>query len=249
MSGAGWYLTVYPQAGEAGGTFVPSVRLSRDFVAAGCAGDPVRARAEARRRARGKLRRYCAANGLNRLGTLTYAGSGCHDPAQLRADVGAFFRELRDVRGRRPFPYVWVSEWHKTDHGLHVHFAVGEYLPQRVIREVWRRGFVSIKLIGDLPVGSGVVDEARRAAGYLSKYVAKQIDDDRRLLGSHRYDVAQGFQPARELLVGVSAAEVLGQASERFGAPPSRSWSSAEVPDWAGAPAVWAQWSGRRDVR
>jgi hypothetical protein len=27
---------------------------------------------------------------LNRLGTLTYAGAGYHDPAQVRADVGQF---------------------------------------------------------------------------------------------------------------------------------------------------------------
>ena len=42
--------------------------------------DPGRARAEAARRAAGKVRRYCAANRLNRLGTLTYRGEGCHDP-------------------------------------------------------------------------------------------------------------------------------------------------------------------------
>ena len=155
---------------------------------------------------------------------------------------------MRADLGGAAFPYVWVPEWHRT-HGLHVHYAVGAYMPRGQIEDVWGRGFIKIILIGDLPVGSGAVDEARRAAGYLSKYVAKQIDDDRRLLGSHRYDVAQGFQPVREQLVGVSAAEVMGLACERFGGPPARSWSSVEVPDWAGAPAVWAQWSGRRDER
>ncbi|MGH7735462.1 MAG: rolling circle replication-associated protein [Gemmatimonadales bacterium] len=89
-------------------------------------------REDAARRARGKVRRYCAANRLNRLGTLTYGGEGNHDPAELRADVGGFFRRLRGSLGER-FPYLWVPEWHKSGHGLHVHFAVGRYVGVRVI--------------------------------------------------------------------------------------------------------------------
>ena len=133
--------------------------------------DPERSRLEAARRARGKVRRYCTAHGLNRLGTLTYAGAGCHDPAQLRADVGDFFRSLRVSLGGKPFPYVWVPEWHKSDHGMHVHFAVGQFIPRGRIDEAWGRGFVHIKRLSDLPVGSTRLSEARRAAGYLSKYV------------------------------------------------------------------------------
>ena len=49
----------------------------------------LRAREEAARRARAKVRRYGAANRLNRLGTLTYRGEGCHDPLRLRADLAA----------------------------------------------------------------------------------------------------------------------------------------------------------------
>jgi hypothetical protein len=55
-----------------------------------------RARDEAARRARAKIRRYGAANRLNRLGTLTYRGEGCHDPLRLRADLAGFFRCLRE---------------------------------------------------------------------------------------------------------------------------------------------------------
>ncbi|MFW3169176.1 rolling circle replication-associated protein [Geodermatophilus sp. CPCC 206100] len=80
-------------------------------------GDPDRSRKEAARRAARMVRRYCAHNRLNRLGTLTYRGTGCHDPSQLRRDVAQFFRTLRDLLGGAPFAYVWVPEWHKTDHG------------------------------------------------------------------------------------------------------------------------------------
>lgn len=57
--------------------------------------------------------------------------------------------------------------------------------------------------MGDLPVGSGTLSEARVGAGYLSKYVAKTFTDpSARVLGLHRYDVAQGFQPQPIALSG-----------------------------------------------
>ncbi len=81
----------------------------------------------------GKMRRYCAGNRLNRWGTLMYAGVGCHDPAALRVHVGEFFRELRRELGGQPLPYAWTADRHKTGHGLHVHFAVGQFVPRSKI--------------------------------------------------------------------------------------------------------------------
>ncbi len=45
-----------------------------------------------------------------------------------------------------------------------------------MIERAWGHGFVHIKLLSDLPVGSTSLPEARRAAGYLSKYVSKSFD-------------------------------------------------------------------------
>lgn len=240
---AGWSFTLCPDAGEGGGSFRRSARTVPDYVARGEARDPERAAAEAGRRARSKLRRYCAANRLNRLGTLTYRGEGNHDPARLREYLGDFFRQLRAGLDGKSLPYAWVPEWHKSGHGLHAHFAVGRYISRRVIERPWGHGFVHIKLIGDLPVGSTALTEARKAAGYLSKYVAKSFTDERaRVLGLHRYDVAQGFQPERVRFSGTSASAVLAEASERMGGAPSTQWSSLESADWQGAPAIWAQW-------
>ena len=173
--GVRWTLTLYPEAGEAGGS------LSASLGGRGLAGrpDPERAAAEAARRARGKVRRYCAANRLNRLGTLTYAGEGCHDPREVRADVAGFFKRLRAELGGEALPYLWVPEWHPGGHGLHVHFAVGRYVRQSLIRDAWGRGIVHIKLLGDLPVGSGALEEARLAARYLAKYAGKAVDGER----------------------------------------------------------------------
>lgn len=242
-SGAGWQFSLYPEAGEGGGSWRRWVSRRSVYVARGQAADPDRAAQEAGRRARANLRRYCAANRLNRLGTLTYRGEGCHEPEQIRADLGEFFRELRERIGGEAFPYVWVPEWHKSGHGLHAHFAVGKFIRRTAIDQAWGRGFVHIKLLGDLPVGSGSLSEARRAAGYLSKYVTKTFTDpDARVLGLHRYDVAQGFQPESVALTGASTAEVLDQASAVFGAQPVTRWSSSEIEDWQGPPAIWAQW-------
>jgi len=240
---AGWMFSLYPDAGEGGGSFQGSTRRVPAYVSRGFALDPERAAAEAGRRARANLRRYCAANRLNRLGTLTYRGEGCHDPAIVREHLGVFFRSLRDATGGKPFPYVWVPEWHKTGHGLHAHFAVGRFIKRGLIEQAWGHGFVHIKLLGNLPVGSTDLGEARRAAGYLSKYVAKTFTDPAaRVLGLHRYDVAQGFKPLPVALSGRTADDVLAQASAVFGVAPSSEWASSSVEGWQGPPAIWAQW-------
>jgi len=235
-------LSLYPDAREGGGTFVPTLPYARGFGIKGHALDPERSAQEAARRARGHIRRYCATHQLNRLGTLTFRGAGCHDQRRLRTYVGEFFRQLRLGLGNKPFPYVWVPEWHTTDHGLHVHFAVGQYISRSLIESAWPHGFVHIKLLGDLPVGSGPLGEARKAAGYLSKYVAKSFLDTKRIGGLHRYDVAQKFTPRVEQITGTSAHALIALASERFGAWPSYEWSSLEMPDWRGGIAFWAQW-------
>lgn len=235
----GWSLNLYESAGEAGGSWSAGRGQSPPGEARP---DPERAAAEAARRAKAKIRRYCAGNGLNRLGTLTYAGSGCHDPKAIRADLGVFFRRLRDLTGGQAFPYVWVPEWHKSDHGMHAHFAVGQFVARGLIEEAWGHGFVHIKLIGDLPVGSGRHAEARKAGGYLSKYAGKDFDKAK-MPGLHRYEVAQGFTPEAVKLYGDDLGDVLGQATKIMGASPSSTWLSQLADGWDGPPVVSAQWA------
>lgn len=232
-----WSFVLYPEAAEGGGSF----RSVSSSPPAGRSLDPMDSRDDAARRARGKVRRYCAANRLNRLGTLTYRGEGCHDPVALRSDVRGFFRRLRGEQDGA-FPYLWVPEWHKSGHGLHVHFAVGRFIGQRSIERAWGYGFVHIKLLGDLPTGSGALGEARLASRYLSKYVGKDLDVGE-AAGMHRYEVAQGFQPRAFRLDGSTSDEVLGWAESVMGAEATRVWRSRDQEDWAGPPAVWAAWS------
>lgn len=237
MEQAQWTFLLYREAGEAGGSLRSLVR----HEGAGGRRDPERAAAEAARRARGMIRRYCAANRLNRLGTLTYAGAGCHDPRQARADVAGFMKRLRAELGGEAFPYLWVPEWHPGGHGLHLHFAVGRYIKQPLIRDAWGRGIVHIKLLGDLPVGSGTLGEARLAARYLGKYAGKAVDGERPA-GLHRYEVAQGFKPVPIHLEGEAFEHVLEQANRVMGAEPAHVWHSSRGEGWQGPPACWVAW-------
>lgn len=236
-----WRLRLYPGAGEAGG----SVRTELDGLepaeGSGSRSDPERSAQEATRRARGRIRRYCAANRLNRLGTLTYAGKGCHDPYALRADVAGFFRALRIGLGGERFPYVWVPQLHPGGHGLHVHFAVGRYINRSLIDGAWGRGFVHIKLLGNLPVGSGALEEARLAARYISPYVSRSLDEER-LPGLHRYEVGEGFQPDSIEYASPNLQAGLESLSELMGRAPAYLWRSSREEGWRGPPACWAQW-------
>jgi hypothetical protein len=245
MLRAAWALSLYPDAGEASGSFGPTWQRPRTHVPGTPAVDPERSRRESARRARTGVRRYCAANRLDRMGTLTYRGEGIHDPRQVRRDVAVFFRSLRSALGGKPFPYLWAPEWHKTDHGLHLHFAVGKFINYRLIRSTWGHGDnVWIHRHSDLPVGASSLYRARLVARYLSKYITKDFDVEEtvRLVGLHRYDVAQGYRPRRIGLPGRSVAEGLQAASEHMGARPSSVWYSADSEDWQAPPAVWFGW-------
>jgi hypothetical protein len=217
--------------------------VPRRLLPSGAPPNAERAAEEAGRRARAKIRRYAAANRLNRLGTLTYRGAGCHDSLRLREDLAGFIRALRSGIGAGRFPYVWVPQWHPGGHGLHAHFAVGRFLPRRLIERSWGNGFVHIKLLDGLPVGSGALAEARLAARYLARYVGREVEDERRLAGLHRYEVAQGFQPAKIECYGASADDVIERACGYMGSAPERVWLSSSVEGWRGPPACWAQWN------
>lgn len=235
----GWVLGLYPDAGEAAGTFHYRWQPNRCSTP-GPAIDPDRSRSEGARRARTKLRRYVAANRLDRLGTLTYRGDGLHDERVLRRHVRHFFKRARSELGGEPLPYAWVAEWHKTNHGLHVHFALDRFVRQRMLAEVWGRGFVHIKRLGP-GSAAGSLSSSRRSAGYLAKYVAKAFDE-RRTCGLHRYEVAQGFAPRVERIVATTPEAAIALASERMGGEPARTWSSDQAEKWDGPPAVWMAW-------
>lgn len=230
---------VYLDACEAVTYFARGLEVDRK-LGKGSPPDSGRSLAEAVRRARATVRRYCAANRLDRLATLTYRGAGCHDEVQVREDVGRFFKELRRVLGGERLPYLWAAEWHPGGHGLHAHFAVGRYVDKRLIEDAWGHGFVHIKLLDAEFSRASALARARIAAAYLAKYVAKAFQES---TGLHRYEVGEGFQPR----VWRSFADTRDDAIDLCdlimnGATPQVS-TSAEWKDWHGPPTVWMQWT------
>jgi hypothetical protein len=236
-----WRLRLYRDASEAGGAFIRAPRdgAIRNRGTRGDAVDPERAAAVAARRAGSRLRRYVVANRLNRLGTLTYV-EACFDERQVRKDVGDFFRKVKSEIDR-PFAYLWVPEWHDKGHGLHLHFVVGRYVKRSIIDEAWGRGFVHIKLLGQVPIGQGSLGESRRAAGYIGKYLRKGFAGEREF-NLRRFDVARGFTPRSEVILGCSAEEVAIEASNRMGAAPTYVWRSLDQEGWIGPNAMWMTW-------
>jgi hypothetical protein len=234
-----WGVNLFPGAGEGIVTF-QSAYQPRPSGQGGNPEDPEESRRVAARRARTHVRRYCAANRLNRLATLTYRGQGCHEPVRLRSDVGVFFRRLRQGIGGTAFPYLWTGEWHKTGHGLHAHFAVGRFVPRTKIEDAWPHGFVHIKLLGDLSYAATSLDQARKAARYLSKYVGKSFAEPGQRL--HRYEVAQGFAPRCEGFSGRTSNAAVAWAEERMGRAADFVQPSTQWEHYRGPSAVFLSW-------
>ena len=203
--------------------------------------DETRAAQEAARRARAVIRRYCTHNRLSRLVTLTWRGEGCHDYDEMVRAVHAFVEALA-YRLQRPIPYLWVPELHKTGHGYHVHVAIGQYIAKDVLAECWAHGFVDVRLLRG-PSGQHLKGEkaARRAAGYLAKYIGKSTEGTVPK-GRHRYDRARRDEynpPVIECLAPTMEA-AREWMRDVLGCQPDQVWSSNDLPDgeWCGPPVV-----------
>lgn len=147
---ARWLLSLYPFAGEAGGS------SSRPFVAAALVSVvplsilTVPARKLLAVRGEGPpllCRQSAGPDGHPHL-----CRCGLPRSPVVRADVADFFRRLRTGLGGDPLPYLWVPEWHPGGHGLHLHYAMGQFVPRSTLVDAWGRRFVHIKGFTNLPL-------------------------------------------------------------------------------------------------
>lgn len=204
---------------------------------AGSARDPERlgqsTRARSGRRARSRLRRYAAANHLDRLVVLTYR-EGTSDLKRVKRDVRLFIkRKLRPMVGP-DMPYAVTWELHKSGN-WHVNILLNSYVRHKRLERAWGRGFVWITKFKSRTGGK---DAAREAARYVAKYAGKDVEG---MPGSvHRYEVAEGFQPAAVRLYGASLADLFSQAEEQD--LPAYMWRSSSLDDWRGPPVAFASW-------
>jgi hypothetical protein len=195
-------------------------------------------RARAARRARGRVRRFCTANGLAYLWTLTLADQSS-DCAHVGRLVESFIRRLR-AHTRCSIPYVWVLEEHKSGN-LHAHVAIDRFIPRAVLLRAWPHGFMFVtgaRSKRSRGQHAGVAATAR----YVAKYVSKEVTGG---AGRQSYRVAEGFQPIAIDGDAWSLDDALLAAVAAFhGELPAYVWDSrrdADVDDRA-PPCWWATW-------
>lgn len=235
----GWQscrLKIWPDARE-GTVFVKPRLPAKDDGGGKLPTDPRELRERSDRRRRGQMRRYCVANQLRYMWTLTCADQ-THDLDEMRRRMALLMRKLRHLLGGR-FPYVYVFEQHKSG-AWHVHLAVPSYIPHAEVKRLWSHGIVQVANRNRKGDAAG---SPRSLGRYLAKYVSKTLDAGE----SHRhaYEVGQGFQPetiavdVRTLDDGQLLAVVMFE-----GEFPAFIYSTLEVPDAEGPPLRWMAWDG-----
>lgn len=217
------------------------------------AADPERAAVESARRARRELRRWCIANGVDRLGTLTFRCRRCdrpegcvcaEGPDRPRVEdldwvldqVAKFRRRMRDAAGGRDVALVVVVEEHEDGH-LHVHFGFNRKLDRHLVRRCWGLGFVDLRrLKSKHGERLGRREQGRRVAMYLAKYVTKQGGQG---AGRKRYSTTRGMTVRVTRSRFMSRQEALVWLELQMGGDlPDHIWESSMVEGWDGPPVM-----------
>jgi hypothetical protein len=169
---------------------------------------------------------------------LTSAGGGWHGPAgreRMMAEVASLVRKLRADLGVEAY---WYSpELHPGGHGWHCNLFVGRRLAHAEVAAAWGHGYVWAKdWTQDSRVkGTTFLERLRRGATYGAKYAAKDWSAEMLQRGAHRYELAQGFEPAVLVAETRTLAEGLALVVDRCGRL-AHVWRSEEDPSWSGPP-------------
>ena len=194
--------------------------------------DPERARIESLRRTRASVRRYCSANRLDRMGTLTFEVEPDLDGGWEA--VEGFRRALAAELGEL-VPLVVVPEYGTLNGRLHFHVAFGRYLPVVMLRRCWPHGFVDVRRIKARGRGRRLGGRAlcRLVASYIAGYVTK---GDRTPFSRKRYSTTRGCAPVSRSVMRSDLAAAFATVRARAGGAALTVWSSSSVEEWAGPP-------------
>ena len=184
------------------------------------------ARSRRLQRARPRVRRFAAHNGLSDMWTLTYRDA-VSDIGRVQSDMDAVRRALRRRIGR--YPWFWVAEWHRSQERLHVHYATPRFSEPAVVPSVWHHGSVGTPAL--LHASDGLI-RARSVADYMLK-------DPVESAGGHLYHGARGYSPEVVRMTADSVPEALAAAAAAFGSRPA----STNTCGFAGPIAAVALWS------
>jgi hypothetical protein len=203
--------------------------------------------ARAHARARREVRRYCVRNRLDRMWTLTFrcwscdeAPCGCGEqaspsPAEAWECWTRFVRRLRRFLGHDVPVLAVLERGSKGTRRVHLHVAVGFLVDVEELERVWGHGWVKARR--SRAQGSGLRERARRAAGYLSKYLGKDFGQEREQ-GDHRYRRARGFSARLVRRRRLSRADAEWFAQQMCGGDVVDVWASDGEGEWGGPPVV-----------
>jgi hypothetical protein len=167
-------------------------------------------------------------------------------------EAASFVRRLRAVlthehpagRGTRTpdaanfrLPYVVVPEYHADDH-VHLHVLVRADAVVEDLQAVWGHGWVDEGKPRPERQGPRGRWAARKAAAYATKYVTKAFE--RAMPGRHRYEVAQGFQPAVVKRQGFGTLEsAIADVADGHAQQIVYAVHSDGLEDYSGPPFLW----------
>jgi hypothetical protein len=245
----GWVGSAFPTVGEASGAWRSgegSLQVDRH----GKSDDPEGNARRNGRRAAVRTRRYVVHNRLDRLFTFTYgpdgAGGRCVSRERALRDWARCLRRLRSRGFLRGAPTLQVPELHKDGVHYHLHVALPEYVPKPVLASCWSHGFVDARRFKPRHRGrhgkAPALENVRRIAGYVSKYVAKSYSDG--APGRHRYECAQGHQPTGVPVVAPNVDAFIRACEGVLGESASDVWRSSFASGWMGPPAVCLTFGG-----
>ena len=140
-------------------------------------------------RAGSRIRELVLANNMKYMWTLTYEREET-DPVVVKNDFKKFIMKLK-YRLKDKVPYVAVIEIQEERSEkagkdiLHIHFATNSRIDIKKVNEAWENGFVFV---------SEFSGELFKIAGYLGKYIKKDIDASQiRLKEQKRYLTSRGL--------------------------------------------------------
>jgi hypothetical protein len=151
------------------------------------------------------------------------------------ADAAEFVRRLRTSLGVDRMAYALVPEFHADGH-VHAHILLDRYVAKDALGKAWGHGWVDVRKFRGKD-GAGARESARRAAAYASKYVAKMFEEG--MPRRHRYEVAEGFQPAVVKRSGYCSFSDALAFVEDHGQTVVFAICSDDLEDFDGPPFVW----------
>jgi len=153
-------------------------------------------REQARIRAGSTVRRLVKANNLYIMWSLTYAAEVI-DREKALYDFKKFMLRLNYQLGEK-IPYVAVIEVQRKREAktgkpvLHFHMAIDRYIAKKQLQEIWGHGNVFFTNFKDSKERiSGTVESV---AGYMSKYLKKDMQDNPEMAGRKMYLNSKGLK-------------------------------------------------------